>query len=103
MSRTLNQVEAYQFARYQADHQAAEGALEAARDNLHGYQYRLNQDGVSKAELARLRGAGVGPKTIAAELKPYEDAAAEAEAAAQEAEEAEEQADEAETVEDSDS
>ena len=100
MSRTLNQVEAYQFARYQADHQAAEAALEAARDNLHGYQYRLNQDGVSKAELARLRGAGVGPKTIAAELKPYEDAAAEAEAAAAEDEE---QADEGETGDDSDS
>jgi len=85
MSRPLNQVEAYQFARYQADHQAAEAALEEARDALHGHQWRLHQDGVTKKELARLR--GVPAKTITAELKPYEAAAkaAEAEEGAEEA------------------
>jgi len=77
MSRPLNQVEAYQFARYQADHQAAEAALEEARDALHGHQWRLHQDGVTKKELARLR--GVPAKTITAELKPYEAAAKAAE------------------------
>jgi len=92
MSRSLNQVEAYQFARYQADHQAAEAALEEARNALHGHQWRLHQDGVTKKELARLR--GVPAKTITAELKPYE-AAAKAAAEAAEGAEAEKGAEEA--------
>lgn len=95
MARPLTDMEGYQFARYQADHEAAEAALEDARDAFHGYQYRLHQGGVTKKELARLR--GVAAKTITADLKPYEDAAA-AQAAAEEAAqaaEAEEATDEA--------